>query len=145
MDSALATDAAFSRCIPLQVKYSRDYSSPAINTPFDKELSAFGWYSLDASKIKNSRAKYWVFVVFGQDGRKEFVIIPPKTLFERLTQLRGGSKRMNCYLAVTKGKKCWETRNLRKDELSKIAAGSYYDALRDFTKFLNNWEEIEAL
>ena len=70
------------------------------------------------------------------------IIIRPTELLARLRSLHGDSKTVQSYLQITQKNKCWETRGLNKNELERIALGSFKHKERDFTGYLNNWEPI---
>jgi hypothetical protein len=48
-------------------------------------------------------------------------------------------------MSVTKSERCWETRDLSKDDKLRIASDNVSDSNRDFTKYLNTWQPIQPL
>lgn len=55
-------------------------------------------------------------------------------------------RRLQSYFWVTKdGKRCWETRGLKKAERAAVAEGTFADSARDFSGYLNNWSPIEKI
>jgi len=51
---------------------------------------------------------------------------------------------MDCYLGVTRKKKCWEGRGLTSEERNLIALGQdrHVKVIRDFTAYLNAWGSL---
>jgi hypothetical protein len=67
-------------------------------------------------------------------------------LLKRLDEIhQKGPAKLLCYFCVTKGKKCWETRGLKRSDVLSVAAGTFHDLTRDFTPHLNNCKPVEAL
>lgn len=138
----LVTSARTNRPVSLQVKYSRDYSMQ------EAGLVAFGWWTLNRERVRQSKADLWVFVLLPFEPRRglerraiQYVIVPPGDLAERLRQLHGRKKRLDTYLAVTPRRKCWEARGLTVREKALVAAGqdAHIHKARDFTRYLNAW------
>ena len=72
----------------------------------------------------------------------QFVIINPSNLLNLLDKIHRKQKIINSYLWVTEKNKCWETRGIKKQDQILIAEDCYSNEDRDFTKFLNNWDQI---
>jgi len=130
------------------VKFSKDFSPTSRRDSSIKDylmVMARGWWTLDEKKIRASNADFWVFVLPSfLEHRTSFIVIPPKELLRRLRAIHDpGGKRIHSYLWVTKSKRCWETRDLKKNDLKRIAEDCFSDELRDFSIFLNAWEQIE--
>lgn len=136
----LITDSKNENTISLQVKFSKDFPKKDY---LKEDIAARGWWTLRRDKIKESRADFWVFVLYSFAKNDEnYIIIEPNELLKRLTILHGQNKNIQSYFWVTKANKCWETRGLRKREQLAIAKEAYENADRDFTKYLNNWEPL---
>jgi len=140
----LVTESKNRKTASLQVKFSKDFLPTGMEETFQKGLKSCGWWTLKRDKIKQSLADFWVFVMFNfEQKRTEFIIIPPKILLKRITQLHGNDKIIQSYLWVTAKNKCWETRGINKREQILIANHSYHDKRRDFTEYLNNLDLIK--
>lgn len=124
--------------VPLYVRQAPEFQST---------LRACGWWTLHSAKITRSRADFWVFVLQGFANRSvDYVVIPPDELSRRLRQIHHGSLKIwQVYLWVTKSERCWETRDLSKDDKLRIAGDNFSDSNRDFTKYMNRWEPIQGL
>ncbi len=141
----LVTNAANTRAVSLQVKFSKDFN-PTNRTPLMlSKLSATGWWTLREEKIKNSKADFWVFALPSfTEHRTHFIIIPPKELLRRLRSIHGkAKKRIDPYISVTKSGRCWETRGLNNADQELLAFDRFKHPKRDFTQFLGNWSVIE--
>ena len=134
----LVSDAENKNLVSLQIKLSRDYlANMAVD--FQKPLRACGWWTLNREKIARSPADYWVFVLVGFARRStDFVIIKPDELLRRLVSIHGRPKTFQSYLWVTEKNRCWETRDLNRQDQLLIAQGQFNNAERDFTPYLNN-------
>jgi len=142
----LLTNSANSKLVSLQVKFSRDFLVTHMSEYFQSKLKSCGWWTLNRNKLMNSRADFWVLVLYSHNQKDiHFVIINPRELCRRLTKLRRRVKNIQHYLWVTANKKCWEARELKKGESKLIAEGVYRNSDRDFTKFLNNWQPVKKL
>ena len=142
----LVSDAKNKTVVSFQVKFSRDYLATHMPADFQKPLRACSWFSLKRGKIATSVADYWIFVLLGFARRStDFIVIKPLELLKRADAIFGRSDRIDSYLWVTEKVKCWETRDLRKDDEFSIAQGRFTDPHRDYTEFLNNWEAVEKL
>lgn len=139
----LLTDSVNKKAASVQIKYSKDFLITEVKETLQMGLKSCGWWALNRDKIRQSSADFWVFVMYSFEQKKtEFVIIPPGTLLERVTQLHGRGKTIQSYLWVTDKNKCWETRGLSKREQILIANHSYHNKSRDFTEYLNNLQLI---
>jgi hypothetical protein len=58
---------------------------------------------------------------------------------------RGPHRIWQVYLWVTRTERCWETRDLSKDDRLLIANDKFSNTHRDFTKYLNAWGAIARL
>jgi hypothetical protein len=139
----LVTDAANRKTVSLQIKYSKDFNP---THHFESRLLAAGWWTHDLSKIQKSSADFWVFVLPSfAEKETSFIILPPIELFRRFNAIQGPREtRLHSYLRVTKTNRCWEARGLSNADQTGIALDEFTDQNRDFTAFLNAWEQIEA-
>jgi hypothetical protein len=145
----LVTNHDNTKTVSLQVKFSRDY---LVTNPTEPELRsglrAGGWWTPTPKEIENSRAQYWVFVLLGLSNKRstDFIIVKPGDLFARLTAIHGSVPvKFHIYFWATKSEKCWETRNLGRQQQMLIAKDQWEDTARDFSTYLNNWMPISAL
>lgn len=146
----LVSDSSNRKTVSLQVKFSKDFLVAHMQSQapeFQRTLRACGWWTLNSAKIGGSRADFWVFVLQGFANRSvDYVVIPPHELSRRLRRIHHGQQKIwQVYLWVTKSERCWETRDLSKDDKLRIASDNFSDANRDFTKYLNAWEPIQRL
>ncbi len=137
----------------LQVEFSKDFVPEARRESSIKScLLATGWWTHDQQKIENSRADFWVFVLPSfLDHRTSFIIIPSRELLRRLRSIHGHcDQRVQSYFCITKptkstASKCWEHRGLGRDDLKKIGEDCFANELRDFSVFLDAWNQIEKV
>lgn len=142
----IVTDKNNKNTITLQVKFSKDFLVTHMSDIFQSGLEACGWWTLNSEKIKKSKADLWIFVLHAFNQRKQhYIMIKPSELISRLTKLHGSLKTLQTYLWVTKNKKCWETRGLKKRDQVLIANDAFKSQQRNFTSFLNNWSQLEKL
>lgn len=140
----LLTNSSNSQLVAIQVKFSRDFLVTHMSEYFQTKLKACGWWTLNKDKLMNSKADFWVLVLYSHNQKNpHFIIVRPLELYRRLKILRGNVKTMHHYLWVTAKKECWEARELEKGESKLIVNGTYKDSERNFTKFLNNWQPIK--
>lgn len=146
----LVTNQNRTKCVGLQVKFSKDYSF--LGNEEDKEeqilrknLQARGWWTFDRKKIQESKADLWVLVLPSFESRKyNFIIIKPKDLLRRYGRIHGKQERIQSYFWVTKKNQCWEARDLSKVDRGCIAEGAFHNDLRNFTIYLDNrWVSLQ--
>ncbi len=139
------TDSENKKTVSVQVKFSKDFRETHIADSLQNGLKSCGWWTFNRDKIKESKANFWVLVLYSLNIRNtQFVIIEPVELSGKLRKLRGDTNPIHSYLCVTKNEKCWETRGLGKREQSAIVKDEFHDEDRDFTKYLNNWTAIKS-
>jgi hypothetical protein len=141
----LVTNAGNSRAVSLQVKFSKDFIATH-RTPLEQSrLLASGWWTHEPVKIEKSPADFWVFVLPSfLETETSFIVIPPGELYHRFKALFGTpKKRIHSYLRVTKTRRCWEARGLKKDDQELLALDRLSDKNRDLTEYLNAWKQIE--
>jgi hypothetical protein len=140
------TDSKNKKAVSLQVKFSKDFLVTHVEDGLRRGLKACGWWTLKRDKIEKSPADFWIFVLFSFKKKTEqYMIIKPEELLKRLKKLHGDIKRIQSYLWVTEKNKCWETRGAKKKEQILIANNNYSNKDRDFTKYLNAWEQIKKM
>jgi hypothetical protein len=141
----LVTDTRNRKPVSLQIKFSKDYPEHG-SLLLQSRLLAAGWWSLDARKIQKSNADFWVFVLPSfVEKEPSFIILPPGELLRRYKDIPAiAQQRIDSYLRVTKTKRCWEARGLTKGDMELVALDRFTDKKRDFTVFLNAWNQIEA-
>jgi hypothetical protein len=142
----LVTSHDNTKATGIQVKFSKDFLVTHGRPEYQEKLLSCGWWTLNREKIQASPADYWIFVLhtFNQKNM-QYVIITPEELKRRLDILHPNVKSLQTYLWVTANKTCWETRGLKKKQTNALVAGNYCDHNKDtrnFTQFLNNWDEI---
>jgi hypothetical protein len=142
----LVTDKTNRKSVSLQVKFSKDFNPTCDSPLLQGRLLAAGWWNLDARKIQKSNADFWLFVLPSFVEKKiSFIILPPAELLRRLRSIHGTKKnRIDSYLRVTKTKKCWEARGLPNADHDLIALDRFTDKKRDFTMYLDAWNQIET-
>jgi hypothetical protein len=146
----LVSDRTNRQNVSLQVKFSKDFLIAHMQKQgpeFQSKLRACGWWTLNSEKVRRSHADYWVFVLQGfANTSVDYVVIPPQELSRRLDGIhRGRQKLWQVYLWVTKSERCWETRDLSKDDRLLIAGDKFSESNRDFSKYLNAWGPVERL
>lgn len=144
----LASNYDNSKTVSLQVKFSRDYNDAYMRDVALRDgIRVGGWWTPTRQQIENSRADYWVFVLYGLTNRrtKDFIIIRPAELLTRLRAIHGSQQKFQTYLWVTEHGKCWEARGLSRVDKLAVAQDEYRHQDRNFTAYLNNWTPIAAL
>jgi hypothetical protein len=146
----LVTDALNKKIVSLQVKFSKNYletHAPYSSKSHQENLTTCGWYKLYNNSIARSKADFWVFILRSSDQRNmknmQYLIIESYMLLKRLKKVYGEKNIYWLYFWVTKRGKCWDTRDLKKKDLSMIMTHEYHSETRDFTVFLNRWELIK--
>lgn len=144
----LLTDKSNKKTISLQVKYSKDFNITHTTENLRQKIKGTGWWTLNKEKIKNSRADYWVFILYSLERKTHsYIIIKPQKLLKFLENLpksndKRNKNRLDCYITVTTDGKAFETRGLKRKEIEELLEGRSNNKERDLTKFLNNWDSI---
>jgi len=140
----LVTDSRNRRAVSLQVKFSKDFNPTHHPILVQNKLMATGWWTHQDQKIEKSKADFWVFVLPSFiEHETSFIIVPPSDLLRRFRAIHGrAGKRIHSYLWVTKTGHCWETRGLPSADQELIAFDRFSNQSRDFTRFLNAWQQI---
>jgi|SRR6516164_4059467 len=144
----LVTNKNNTETVSLQVKFSRDYNDAYVrNVALRDGVRVGGWWTPTQKQIENSRADYWVFVLYGLTNQrtKDFIIVKPSDLLKRLRAIHGSRQKFHSYFWVTEEGRCWETRGLRNEHKLAVARNEYQNDDRDFTRYLNDWTPIAAL
>lgn len=139
----LVTNPETQRMVPLQIKFSKDFTPLSKRREFQRSFKATGWWTHRRDKIEKSPADLWVFVLPSfEDKDISFIVISPKELLRRLSIIHPTpSATIHSYLYVTRESKCWETRGATtKDDQEAMIAGRHAPVERDFSLFLNNWD-----
>ena len=140
----LVTDSRNRKAVSLQVKFSKDFNPTHHPILVQNKLMATGWWTHQDQKIEKSKADFWVFVLPSFiEHEASFIIVPPSDLLRRFRAIHGrAGKRIHSYLWVTKTGHCWETRGLPSADQELIAFDRFSNQSRDFTRFLNAWQQI---
>lgn len=144
----LATDKNCKQNLSIQVKFSKDFYAGVERTEKNQKLKTGGWWTLQRDKIINSPADYWVMVLYQISGKKcDFIVIKPADLVKKYDQIFGEKNRISSYLTVTNHKtpRCWELRQLKNQDRTKIFQDTLTSPARNFDKYLNNWAAFEKL
>ncbi len=142
----LVSDRRNRDSVALQVKFSKDFLVTHMGPEFQRGMRACGWWTLSRDKLRRSAADYWVFVLQGFASRSvDYVVVPPKELLRRLQKVHGPQKIFQTYFWVTEGKRCWETRGLKRSDQLLISLKEFSDGTRDFSKWLNAWSPVARL
>ena len=131
--------------VKIQVKFSRSFGSKDVPP---EELLAFGWYTLNPAKIRDSAADLWIFVILTLRHEPHFVIIPTRELQERLPEsLPGKQSKWHLYLVALRRKRCYNFRDLPKGQKQLAVLGQLSDPKPDFdySEFYNNWKLLDEL
>jgi len=132
--------------IGLQVKYSINYALTTLNPAYRINTRAIGWFRLNRKSIKDSKADFWVFVIYIEAAKEyDFILIHPVDLLKKLDSIHGVKDKIDCYFQITEAKKCFETRGLKKADCIAISKGTYISGNRDFALYLNNWNLINKI
>lgn len=127
------------RAAGLQVKFSRGFD---IREDMARHLIATSWYTLNPTKIRDSQAELWVFVILTLRHEEHFVVIPRQELQRRIP--RQVSKIWHLYLSVFTDGSCYETRNLPKEERLDLHHRGVRDRRRDFSEWWENWKLLDT-
>jgi hypothetical protein len=144
-DDLLLLDRATSAVCTVQIKISRDYLATHMDSVFHPHVECCGWFTPKRSKIQNSISDFWLIGLHSYGHhRLSTLIISPRELLRRYDLIHGTAERIQSYFWIMKTGKVYETRGLSKEAQKKLVDESCLDEARDFTPFLNNWEEIRA-
>lgn len=148
----LVTNGKCDRAIRVQVKFSKDFHSSNVRSAESSSLQAGGWWNFRMDKITSSPADLWVLVLYGFDKRSpHFIIIPPKELAKKYTEVFPKEDSIKSYLWVLQDKaqperlSCWEARGAGSAATERILIGTYDDTKRDFSEYLENWAAFDKL
>jgi hypothetical protein len=136
----LVTDKQCRSKTSVQVKFSKDHLASGKEARATAAIKSGGWWKLDRNKLSASPADLWVLVLCEFNTRKyDYVVISSKELAQRYDAICPNDDIIQSYFWVTRDGKCWETRGLSKMELAAVCEGTFVNAPREFTSFLNRW------
>ena len=142
----LVTNKDNTKAVSIQVKFSKDFLVAATSDKLRQGLIAVGWWTPQRLKIEKSKADFWILVLHNIFYKKvQFIIIQPREYLDKLTKIHGKVDKIQTYLTVTKKNGCWETRGISRIDQEAISNNRFENSDRDFTKYLNNWEQIKVL
>ncbi|HKM47629.1 MAG TPA: hypothetical protein VJX69_08575 [Terriglobales bacterium] len=134
--------------VSIRVTFSKDYLGTHISLKepiFQNAYRACGWWTINTTLSPD----FWLFVLFGPEERStDYILVPRADLLKSLDVnhlARGHNNLVHSHLCVTNSGKCWEIRNLPKEQRREIAEGKYRGVERNFTEWLNNWTPLEQL
>lgn len=125
--------------LKLQVKFSRSFSGGAA----EEQFLARGWYTLEPAKIRKSEADVWVFVILTLRQEPYFVLVPIKELKRRIP--KRATRPWHLYITVYDGKKCFNVRDLTREQKLACAQVGVDDPLCNYTTFLENWKILDGV
>lgn len=124
--------------VRIQVKFSRSFS---IREEVARHLIATSWFTLEPTKIRKSQADLWVFVIMTLKHDEHFIVIPKRELQKRLP--RNAGKKWHVYLWVYDNGKCYQVRDLNKEQKLDTVHRGVRDRRHDFSQWLENWGLLE--
>jgi hypothetical protein len=141
----LLTDMDCKKAVSIQVKFSRDFLATHMTDALRPGLKACGWFTINPQKLSQSKANFWIFVLYPFNQQEiDFVIAPPSAILKMLSSLHGKVNSIQSYIWVTKKRRCWEARGLNRQDQLLVSNNLYRNPARDLTPYLNNWAAISA-
>lgn len=128
--------------VSIQVKHSRSFDARH-SLPDEYAGSAKGWYTLNPTKIRKSRADIWIFVILTLRQEKHFIIMPTAVLKSRIPKRQ--SKSWHFYLSTWDNGYCFNTRGMTREELLNALKNGKIDPKKDYTEYLENWDLLEKV
>jgi hypothetical protein len=139
----LLTDKTNTKTVSLQVKFSKDFSTTHTKEIFRPIIKGAGWWTLNREKIINSKADYWVFILYSlQNKTHDFVVIKPTTLLTIFNKTSRTANSIHCYITVTNHDTVFETRGLNDNDMQLICSNNFVNPDRDLKEYLNDWTPI---
>lgn len=139
----LLTNKDNTKTSSLQVKFSKDFSTTHTKEIFRPDIKGAGWWTLNREKIRNSKADFWVFILYSLEKKThDFVVIKPTDLLSVFDNTNRSINLIHCYITVTNHNTVFETRGLNDNDMKLICANEFVDNFRDLKKHLNNWTPI---
>jgi hypothetical protein len=139
----LLTDKTNTKTVSLQVKFSKDFSTTHTKEIFRPTIKGAGWWTLNREKIINSKADYWVFILYSlQKKTHDFVVIKPTTLLTIFNNTSRIANSIHCYITVTNHDTVFETRGLNDNDMQLICSNNFVNPDRDLKEYLNDWTPI---
>lgn len=126
--------------VKLQVKFSRGYDPKRVSS---ENLLAWGWFTLNPTKIKRSRADLWVFVILTLQHQAHYILVPTQELKKRIPKRHPAV--WHLYLAAFRGKRCYDVRGLVKSEIATAITDGVADSARDYSDYLGNWRLLDQV
>jgi len=143
----LLTDKTNRKTLSIQVKFSKDFLGSLGKTKpeaVSAKVKSGGWWKFSRSKIEGSAADLWVLALYRFRRRDcDFINIQPQELLDRYNKLERKGEAIQSYVWVTSSKRCWETRDLKKQQEEALGLDEYTDPGRDLTRYINNWEMVK--
>ena len=125
------------------MKFSKDFSSTYSKEIFKPHIKGTGWWTLNRDKIEESKADFWVFILYSlKEKTHDFVIIKPADLLNIFDKTNRNTKSIHCYITVTNYNTVFETRGLNSSDMKLIFENQFTDDFRDLKKYLNDWTPI---
>lgn len=124
--------------VKLQVKFSRGFEPKRV--PAEK-LRGWGWYTINPAKVHCSKADLRVFVILTLQHRQSFIVVPTADLKERIPKKLSGVQHL--YLAALRDRRCYDMRNLSKNEILDLIDRNAECPERDYSRYLENWALLE--
>jgi hypothetical protein len=142
----LVTNAACSRSLKLQVKFSKDFAPTDASREYQNKLLACSWFKIPTDALRRSEADYWVLVLHSfKEGRPRFLVIKPSELLKRASKYHGRRNRYDFYFWINSSNRCWDAREFGAEDRRKIAHNCLVNAERNYSRFLDNWKPLEQL
>ena len=87
--------------VSIQVKSSKDYLVFPHKPEEKKRYRSLGWWSLNLSKIKDSSANFWIFVIESAEERVlDCIIIEKEELYKRIRTVHGSKNGVKIYRTI---------------------------------------------
>jgi hypothetical protein len=139
----LLTNANNKKTVSLQVKFSKDFNPTNAKEIFRPYIRGAGWWKLNRSKIENSKADFWVFLLYSFENKNhDCIIIKPIDLLSIFTNTARTANTIHCYITISNHSTAFETRGLGDTEMHAICNNSFSNRTRNLNKYLNNWKPL---
>lgn len=141
----LVTNSECTRCVPLQVKFSKDFLPGEKSEVYQSQLVVCTWFKFSRHSIEISAAQYWVLVLYPfRTADTQFLVLRPSELLKKISAHHGNKNEYDLYFWVTAQRTCWETRGLREKERRLAMQSTIAHKSREFTEYLNAWQRVEG-
>ena len=139
----LLTNKENTKTVSLQVKFSKDFSTTHTKEIFRPNIKGAGWWTLNREKIQNSKADFWVFILYSLENKThDFIVIKPSVLLTIFDNTSRTANSIHCYITVTNHDTVFETRGLNDNDMQLICSDTFVNHDRDLKKYLNDWTAI---